>query len=549
MEFLLSKLSLIGPFFLLLGVLIFIHEWGHFIVARMCGVRVETFSLGFGPKIFSYKWGDTNYCLSLIPLGGYVKMFGDGTETEELSLTEQKYSFNHQNIFEKIAIVAAGPLMNLLFAFLLFILMGITGAPEASTKLGDVEKGSVAFNSGLRNGDIIKSVNGVAVKYYEDFANKISLLQTGSKAELDVLRSNGDISSLSVPIKIVENTSPLATSKKLGVIEGLNLKKASARVGVDYRSSLFSQGAEAIEKISQVNSNPVESFFELNKAIEQADPNKDLLLSIQKNKGESIQLAVKKQDGSPWTFKKAGLVKPELMIGQVQKGSPAMKSGLLKGDQILSINGITLNDWMVLVETIKTTKKDESATLSVANKDGVREVIVTPNQTELLTADGKVEYRPTIGLAPGLEYLPPHTITKKIAGVGSLMSYGAERSNFWIKVTLSGFKKLITGEVSHKTLSGVISIGKVARDSLDVGWSYFIKMMAIISINLFLLNLFPIPVLDGGHLLFYFTELIKGSPVSLKTRLIGQQIGVVLVLSLVVYTIFNDVSRIIFSGW
>ena len=119
MEFLLSKLSLIGPFFLLLGVLIFIHEWGHFIVARMCGVRVETFSLGFGPKIFSYKWGDTNYCLSLIPLGGYVKMFGDGTETEELSLTEQKYSFNHQNIFEKIAIVAAGPLMNLLFAFLL----------------------------------------------------------------------------------------------------------------------------------------------------------------------------------------------------------------------------------------------------------------------------------------------------------------------------------------------------------------------------------------------------------------------------------------------
>ena len=174
---------------------------------------------------------------------------------------------------------------------------------------------------------------------------------------------------------------------------------------------------------------------------------------------------------------------------------------------------------------------------------------MTPNQTELLTATGQIEYRPTIGLMPGLEYLPPHTLLKKTVGVGNLFAYGVERSGFWIKVTLSGFKKLLTGEVSHKTLSGVISIGKVARDSLDIGWAYFIKMMAIISINLFLLNLFPVPVLDGGHLLFYFVEIVKGSPVSLKTKLIGQQIGVVVVLSLVVYTIFNDVSRIIFSGW
>lgn len=549
MEFLLSKLSLIGPFFLLLGVLIFIHEWGHFIVARMCGVKVETFSLGFGPKIFSYKWGDTNYCLSLIPLGGYVKMFGDGTETEELSLSEQEYSFNHQNIFEKIAIVSAGPLMNLIFAFLLFMMMGVAGAPEASTRIGDVETGSVAFNSGLRNGDIIKSVNGVAVKYFEDFTKKISSLQSGSNADLDILKSNGEIASIRVPVKITENTSPLATSKNIGVIEGLNLLRASARVGIDYRSPMLTQGASAIEVISQVNSNPVESFFELNKAIAQADPKKDLILSLQKNKGESLQLSVKKQDASAWTFKKAGLVKPELMIGQVQKGSPAMKSGLLKGDQILSINGTSLNDWTVLVETIKNTQKGESANLEVANKNGVRKITVTPNQTELLTAEGKVEYRPTIGLAPGLEYLPPHTLPKKIKGFGNLIAYGAERSVFWIKVTLSGFKKLLTGEVSHKTLSGVISIGKVARDSLDIGWSYFTKMMAIISINLFLLNLFPIPVLDGGHLLFYFAELAKGSPVSLKTKLIGQQIGVVLVLSLVVYTIFNDVSRILFSGW
>ena len=288
MEFLLSKLSLFGPFFLLLGVLIFIHEWGHFIVARMCGVRVEAFSLGFGPKIGTFKWGDTEYRLSLIPLGGYVKMFGDGTEAEELSQEEKAYSFNDQHILEKIAIVSAGPLMNLLFAFCLFVAMGLSGAPEPSTRLGDIEPGSVAFQSGLRNGDTIKSVNGAPVVYFEDFSKKISALQNGSNANLEVLKQNGVTKSVTVPIKIEDNKSPLITSSKVGIVEGLGLSRASSKVGIDYRSPLLKQGASSIETISQINSQPVESFYELNEAIKRTPANQDLVISFKKNEGESL---------------------------------------------------------------------------------------------------------------------------------------------------------------------------------------------------------------------------------------------------------------------
>lgn len=547
MDFIISKLSSVGPFFLLLGVLIFIHEWGHFIVARMCGVRVETFSIGFGPKIFQKKWGETVYCLSVIPLGGYVKMYGDGTE-DLIPKGYQSESFNHQNVFEKIAIVAAGPVMNLIFAFILFATLGKMGPPEVGTTVGDIAQTTPAYRAGLRYGDSIKSVNGVEITYFDEMTRELSRLQNGANARLQVLKASGKLESLLAPVVVEDNKNPISSLKRNGYIEGLSLLRESSKVGIDYKSNLLKDGVSSLEKIVSINSTPIESRHELELAVLNTPATQDLLISFQKEDGKTFEKKVP-SNGLAWNFSSAGFVKPELMIGQVRRGSPAEKAGLKAGDQIITINNKRLSKWEDLVTSIKSTAKGQSSTLIVADKEGLRTLSVTPAQTELLTATGQVEYRPTIGIAPGLEYLPPKTLTRTFASTGALLSYAKQQSIHWVKVTLSGFKKLLTGEVSHKTLSGVISIGKVAKDSLDIGWTYFIKMMAIISINLFLLNLLPVPVLDGGHLVFYFIEVITGSPVSIRTKLIGQQIGVVLILSLVVYTVFNDFSRIIFSGW
>lgn len=551
MDFIIDKISSAGPFFLLLGVLIFIHEWGHFIVARLCGVRVETFSIGFGPKILAWKWGDTQYRLSLIPLGGYVKMYGDGTE-DMVPQEYKKESFNDQTVYEKIAIVSAGPLMNLFFAFFLFLVLGKMGPPEVTTQIGDIEIGSAAHRAGLRYGDTIKKVNGKDVLYFEDFTKELSRLQNQSNARLEVVTNSGELKKVLAPVVVTKNENPISTLEKVGYVEGLNLLREASVVGIQYDSRLAKENEtlKSIETIVSINGQKIETSFQIKQQLEKVEVSQDLKLVFKSvTKDEENKTITLKSNGTAWNFESAGFVKPELMVGQVQLKSPAEKAGVLSGDHILELNGVKITAWANIIDTIKNTPKDQAVSMKVARKSGVKSLSVTPSQTELITGNGQIEYRPTIGIKPGLEYLSPETISRTFASTKDLFTYAKKESIHWVKITMSGFKKLLTGEVSHKTLSGVISIGKVAKDSLDVGWSYFIKMMAIISINLFLLNLLPVPVLDGGHLVFYFIELVTGKPVGMRIKLIGQQVGVVLVLSLVVYTVFNDISRILFSGW
>ena len=546
MDFIISKLALVGPFFLLLGVLIFIHEWGHFIVARLCGVKVETFSIGFGPKVFKKKWGDTTYALSVIPLGGYVKMFGDGTE-DEIPDNEKSEAFNHQTVWEKIAIVSAGPLMNLIFAFFLFMSIGLIGIPKSKTVLGDIQPESPAYQSGLRYGAEVVSVNGKAVNDAESFQKALMSVQA-DEVRLVTVKDSKKTTHL-VPLTKEENLNPLLPFKKINSIDGLELMRVSNQVGFEYDSPFIEKGASTLEKIISINGSKVEDYHQIKKELAKISSSENLTIKLQNTKAALTASHPDSTKNDFWSLEAAGIIHPGLVIGNVRSGSPAGSAGMEKGNYIIAINDEPIKSWERLLKLISETPKDKAVKFDVGTSEGPKTLNIVPLQTEILKPNGKVEYRPTVGILPALEYLPPPSFYKTISGVGNLTSYGFEQSGRWISLTLTGFKKLFTGEVSHKTLSGVISIGKVAKDSLDVGWSYFIQIMAIISINLFLLNLLPVPVLDGGHLLFYFIEVVKGSPVSLGTRLIGQQVGLVVILSLVAYTIFNDLSRIVFSGW
>ncbi len=551
--FILEKITsighLIGPFLLLLGVLIFIHEWGHFIVARICGVRVETFSIGFGPKIFQKKWGDTTYCLSIIPLGGYVKMFGDDI-TSEVPKEEQPESFIHQSLKEKIAIVAAGPIMNLIFAFGLFVALGAIGSPQTKPIIGDVDANTPAALAGFSYGDTITSVNNTKVKSWDQFQKELNSLQSQDNIRVDVKRLDGTSKEILSPLKSVDNINPMSNSKTMGSIEGLSPYKLSSIIALNFDSILHEKKIETLDRVKEVNGEKINSFFELKSKIQNTPSSKNLTLVIQNNSKEekSVEI-IATNTGSNWSLEGLGIKKPELFIGSVVKGSPAFQAGIKPGFQILKINSVELKSWMDLVEAVKNTQEGQKINFQVADlNQEVKNIFIAPEITEHLTQGGQVDRRATVGIRPGLEIIPPEAVYIKQKGTLNLFKFGVQKSIDWTMITLLGFKKLLFGEISHKTLSGVITIGQVARQSLTYGWAYFIQMMAIISINLFLLNLMPVPVLDGGHLLFYAIEGIKGSPVNLKTRLIAQQVGVVILMFLIVFTIFNDISRIVFSG-
>lgn len=349
------------PATILLGVLIFVHELGHFILAKLSGVRVLKFSLGFGPKLIGKKIGDTEYLISMLPLGGYVKPLGESPD-EEIAEADKPYALNNQSIPKRFAILAAGSVFNLIFAFFLFSGIYMAGMPMLTPLIGSVLEDSPALKAGLRQGDLVTSVNGNQVELWDELSQLIES-SSGQPLELGIRR-----------------------------------------------------GSEQI----QVSVNP------------QQTDSKNLL-------GEPVQAY------------KIGI-------------SPA---GGEEGQIVKSYNPVAAL-WKGLADTAK-----------------------------------------------------------------------------WSKLTLLGLGVLIKSPVERrKDIGGPLLIGKLAGDFARVGFQSFVLLMAMISVNLGVLNLLPVPILDGGHLFFLLIEAVKGSPVSVKMMEAAQQVGLILLLSLMAFVFYNDITRL-----
>jgi regulator of sigma E protease len=507
----------IAIFILFLGPLVFFHELGHFLFARLAGVRVETFSIGFGPKLFSFKKGDTLYAFSLIPLGGYVKMFGDDPLSEvELSEEEKKVAYTHKSKMARFWIVFGGPLANFILAFVIYFSLVSFGEKVPETNFGVIKQDSYFYDIGVRTGDTLKKVNSQEILSFDDLNlvdSKINSISVERMGEIKNFSLNSE------SMKFLESFSGVSSPLRAPIL----INSAGEKFVVKVNENILS-----FEELSEFNPTQF-TLYQLEGEVP---------LEFRPNITNDLKAFKNVTEQSFVEFINSEKLYPiDLMVKNISMGSAAEKAKLKKGDILISINGEKLLGFTQLKNMVQKVNEGEELDIVVVNKTGENTLSLIPEKKEI----GGVKVM-SIGVESGISFLSM-MIDVKTEGFISQLQKAIHRTYDGTVKTILGFQKLITGEVSLKHVGGPIAIGKVAADSFDISLSMFFRLMALISINLGVINLFPIPVLDGGHIVFLFLELVNGGPLSRKKLQYAQQFGMSLLFLLIFVALFNDISR------
>lgn len=443
MEWIISLLSTLGIFALALLILVFFHELGHFLAAKFFGMRVERFSLGFPPRIWGFKKGDTDYCIGATPLGGYVKISGmidESMETDHLDEEPKPWEFRSKPVWQRIIVITAGVIFNMLLAGVIYAGLAFT---EGDTKvpLENVEgiyvaEGSLAEQIGFRTGDRFLSVNGEEVAYFQELVSPTQL--TRSDVYYTVLR-NGEQTTVALPDSVLNDL-----------------------------------GSEGF--ISLQNAMPSD-------------------------------------------------------VRSVQEGSPADTAGLMADDRITAVNGEPIGYWVELVEAIEANAGD-TLTLGVDRSGKSLTFRLLPREDN------------TIGIASDLP-TEVFGVQRFEYGLGESFQVGVERTSETFTGIVQGFARLFSGDISvRENLGGPVAIANVTREATDMGGAVgFWNITAFLSVTLAIMNILPIPVLDGGHLMFLLYEGITRREPSARVRMILQQIGFIIIIALFIYVTFNDILR------
>ncbi|MDM1279457.1 RIP metalloprotease RseP [Acinetobacter indicus] len=450
-----SALFIIVAAILLLGPLIAIHEFGHYFVARKLGVKVLVYSIGFGPTVLKWtsKKSGIQYQLSALPLGGYVKMLDEreGNVAEK----DLPFAFNRQHPWKRIAIVAAGPLINLVFAIVLFWILFLPSQEQLNTRVGKVLPQTPAAEVNMQPGDRITAVDGTQVSTWE-------------KLNFALVDRAGETGTIHI----------------------------------------------------QANRDGQPQNFQL-----------------------PIQDFLKDQSQSPLEVLGFTPYRPNIpaVVSKLSEDGAAIRQGMKEGDQILAIDGVVMKDWYDVVQVVQASP-EKLLKIDVLRQDQRVQLEIMPqakrdnmgNTTGMLGVQsdpGKItipeEYKQTI------QYSPTEALMMAVDKTGQISS-----------MILNSIVKMVRGLIGLDNLSGPITIAKVAGQSAEMGWQTFISFMALMSVSLGILNLLPIPMLDGGHLVYYFIELIRGKPVSEQIQLVGLKIGMVLLGSMMLLALFNDFMRL-----
>jgi regulator of sigma E protease len=542
-----QSLGYLVPMIVLLGLLIFVHELGHFLAAKFYKVRVETFSLGFGPKIIKFIYGDTTYCVSALPLGGYVKMFGD-EPGKDIPEEQKRQSYLHKPVGQRIVIVLAGPLMNLFFAYFLFMGVAAIGDKALAPEVGEIALNSEAYKLGLRPYDKILKINDELIETWDEVSEIIEV--SGEKLLLFQIERLGEKLSLEIKPEMGRNDNLFSTAEKIGKIKGLNSNLHLPIVGVKPQSNFAAAGFKTGDRIVEINGEPVKWFKDIRPMLLEALFNGSGLTSVKVERFQDFRERDNSKefniDVQAVNFKdqSLGIFAPDTVIAEVEPDSPAAKAGLQRFDRIQSINGNEIISFDDIVQFVSSYNQgDDPLKIQVVRDQQEQVFEMIPQMNELEGRFGEKEQRFTIGVIPTL-FVAPQTYLWKSTDWGSILQRSNQQTWHWTKVTLLSFVRILQNRVSSKNVSGIISIGQVAQQSWNIGANAFLKIMAIISINLFILNLLPIPILDGGHLVLFTLEAIKGAPISLKKVEVAQQVGFLILLFLMAFALFNDFTRL-----
>ena len=439
-------------FILTISIIVTFHEYGHYLAARLCGVKVLEFSVGFGKKIFGKKFGKdcTEYKVCALPLGGYVKMLDE--REGKVKDKEKDRAFNNQSLFKRFIIVFSGPLFNFILAIFFYFIIFISGYSGIQPSVSSVLNNSIAENIGLQQDDIIYSVNLVKVKTWSDVTlQTVKFLSEKQNVKFEVLRNN----------------------------KNLFLKEIS------YKDVSF-EDANILKYLGILN-----------------------------------------------------FTNQSLIIGYVEENSPAYFSGLASGDKIISINGIKTRSWNDIVKNIES-NPDVNLNFYILREGSALYLNVKPGS--ILKNNINIG---RLGVAPLIDddLIKQNTVTISHSFFESLNLATIKTYDFTI-LTINFIAKLFQGETSASGIAGPVGIANFAADSFSNGYSSFLGLLAMLSISIGILNLLPIPILDGGHLMYYLVEFIIGKPVPDNIQYAFAKVGMTLLLLLSFFALYNDLVRI-----